>query len=274
MKPHINLFLSISFALGLGLSASAQTYQNTIGLSIGTFRLRSLDQQASVLEYTGSAFPLVGLTYRHLSENARFNLRLTGGAGTMNPTRFGPRTYTTPMGEGKTFTYQISSTMYVFDLEADYLRRVGSGEPGKFTTWIGGSVRESAWYADEIGNFPWIVNTATITPVVQTDYTFQSNHSLTLRIDMAVLGLISRAIWSNFPKSTTDNNAAAYFKQGTRVATVGKLGNVNVQVGYSYRLSSHMSVGATYRARYLSYPDPRPVRAVSSSISIDGEVHF
>ncbi|MBD2754939.1 hypothetical protein [Spirosoma validum] len=274
MHPHLKLIFSLVLTLSLGVSASAQTYQNAIGLSLGTFRLQSIDQQASVLEYSGNALPLVGLTYRHWSENSRFNLRLTGGAGTMNPSRFGPRTYTTPMGEGKTYSYQISSAMYVFDLEADYLRRVGSAEPGKFTTWVGGSIRESAWYADEVGNFPWIVNTATLAPVIQTDYAFQPNHSLTLRIDMTVLGLISRAIWSNFPKSTDDTNVGAYFKQGTRVVTVGKLGNVNVQVGYSYRMSSRMSLGATYRARYLSYPDPRPVRAVSSSISIDGEVHF
>lgn len=274
MHPPIKRFTNVVLALSLALSANAQTYKNTIGLSIGTFRLRSLDQQASVLEYTGHAFPLVGLTYRHWSENSRFNLRLTGGAGTMNPSRFGPRTYTTPMGEGKTYSYQISSTMYVFDLEADYLRRIGSAEPGKLTTWVGGSIRESAWYADEVGNFPWIVNTATLAPVVQADYAFQPNHSLTLRIDMAVLGLISRAIWSNFPKTTDDTNVGAYFRQGTRVTTAGKLGNVNVQVGYSYRLSPRMSLGATYRGRYLSYPDPRPVRAVSGSISIDGEVHF
>lgn len=274
MQFFLKTFFYIALTTGLALPASAQTYKNTIGLSLGTFRLRSLDQQASVLEYTGNAFPLIGLTYRHQSENSRFNLRLSGGAGSMNPTRFGARGYTTPMGDGKTFTYQISSTMYAFDLEADYLRRVGSSEPGRLTTWVGGSVRESAWYADEVGNFPWIINTATVSPVVQTDYAFQPNHSLSLRVDLAVFGLISRAIWSNFPKSTDDSNVEAYFKQGTRTATVGKLGNVNVQFGYSYRLSSRMSVGATYRARYLSYPDPRPVRAVSSSVSVDGEFHF
>lgn len=274
MYLFVKLVFSAAFVMVLTGAARAQMYRNTIGLSLGTFRLRSLDQQASVLEYTGNALPLIGLTYRHQSENTRFNLRLSGGAGTMNPTRFGPRTYTTPMGEGKTYSYQISSMMYVFDLEADYLRRVSSAEATKLSTWVGGSIRESAWYADEVGNFPWIVNTATLAPVVQTDYAFQPNHSLSLRIDLAVFGLISRAIWSNFPKSTQATNAEAYFKQGTRPAVVGKLGNVNVQVGYSYRLSSRMTVGATYRARYLSYPDPRPVRAVSSSISVDSEFHF
>jgi hypothetical protein len=91
---------------------------------------------------------------------------------------------------------------------------------------------------------------------------------------MAVVGLITRAIWASFPKSTNDNNAVAYLKQGTHATTVGKLGNVNVQVGYAYDNSPRFSVGATYRGRYLSYPDPRPVRALSSSISLEGEVHF
>lgn len=274
MHPFVKLFLGTALATTLAGPVSAQTYQNTIGLSVGTFRLRSLDQQASVLEYTGNALPLVGLMYRHQSENTKFNLRLSGGAGIMNPTRFGPRTYTTAVGEGKEFTYQISSAMYAVDLEADYLRRVGPVEPTRLTTWVGGSIRESAWYADEVGNMPWLVNTATFSPVVQTDYAFQTNHSLSIRVDMAVVGLITRAIWSNFPKSTDDTNVEAYFKQGIRATTVGKLGNVNLQIGYSYRLSPRLSVGAIYRARYLSYPDPRPIRALSSALSLEGEVHF
>ncbi|GAB3493619.1 hypothetical protein GCM10027341_09120 [Spirosoma knui] len=253
--------------------ASAQ-YRNSIGLSIGTFRLHTLDQQASPLRYAGTIQPLLGFSYRHQTDRSRFDLRLSGGAGTMNPERFGARTYTTPIGEDKTYSYQISSELYHFQLQADYLRRVGSAEPGRLTTWVGGSFQESAWYADEVANFPWIVNTATLSPVVLTDYNFATNHSLTLRIDMAVVGLITRAIWASYPKSTSDNNVVAYLKQGTRASTVGKLGNVNVQLGYAYQISPRFSVGATYRARYLSYPDPRPVRALSSSVSLEGEVHF
>jgi hypothetical protein len=129
-------------------------------------------------------------------------------------------------------------------------------------------------YADEVANFPWVLNTTTFSPVVQTDYSIGAGHALTLRVDMAVVGLITRAIWAGFPKSTSDNNVVAYFKQGTRPATVGKLGSVNVQLGYTYRLSPRLSIGATYRARYLSYPDPRPIRALSRSVAIESQVHF
>ncbi len=269
-------FLNVALVSTVGITATAQSYQNSIGLSVGTFRLRTLDQQASSLRYTGTIQPLFGLSYRHHSDNSRFNLRLSGGAGQMNPERFGARTYTTTFADGKPYSYQISSELYHVSLEADCLRRVGSGsaEPGRLSTWIGGSFQESALYADEVANFPWLVNTATLAPVVQTDYAFASNHTLTLRIDIAVVGLVTRAIWASFPKSTSDNNVSAYFKQGTRPAIVGKLGNVNVQFGYAYRVSPRMSVGATYRARYLSANEPRPIRALASSVSLEGEVHF
>jgi hypothetical protein len=267
-------------ALGLAVlaiadsTATAQSFRNSIGLSVGTFQLRFLDQQASPLRYGGRVYPLYGFSYRHHTDQSQFNLRLAGGMGTMNPDRFGPRTYTTKFGDGTPFSYQIASELYHVSLEADYLRRVGPAEPGRLSTWVGGSLQQSAWYADEVANMPWMVNTATLSPVVQTGYALATNHSLTLRVDMAVVGLITRAIWANFPKSTSDNNVAAYFKQGTRRATVGKLGNVNVQLGYNYRVSPRLSVGATYRGRYLSYPDPRPVRALSSALSLEGEVHF
>ena len=274
MNLLVKIVVNAAIAAVVGLPAPAQSYRNSIGLSVGTFRLRTLDQQASPLRYGGTIQPLYGLSYRHHTDRSRFNMRLAGGLGTMNPDRFGARTYTTKFGDGTPFSYQISSELYHVHLEADYLRRVGSAEPGRFNTWVGGSLQESAWYADEVGNMPWMVNTATLSPVVQTDYAFASNHSLTLRVDMAVVGLITRAIWSNFPKSTSDNNVLAYFKQGIHSATVGKLGNVNVQFGYNYRVSPRLSVGATYRGRYLSYPDPRPIRALSSSLSLEGEVYF
>ncbi|WP_338874037.1 hypothetical protein WBJ53_00195 [Spirosoma sp. SC4-14] len=257
-----------------GLTATAQSYRNSIGLSIGTLHLRTLDQQASPLRYGGTVYPLYGFRFHHHSDQSQFNLRLSGGMGLLNPERFGPRTYSTKLGDGTPFSYQISSELYHVNIEADYLRRVGGAEPGRFNTWVGGSISESLLYADEVANFPWLINTATFSPVVQTDYTFAAGHSLTLRVDMAVVGLITRAIWASFPKSTADNNVVAYFKQGTHPATVGKLGDVKVQLGYSYRLSPRLSVGAMYRARYLSYPDPRPVRAFSSSIALEGEVHF
>ncbi|GAB4028026.1 hypothetical protein [Spirosoma gilvum] len=274
MNALVKTFLLFASVTQLGLTASAQTYRNSIGLSIGTFRLHSLDEQASPLRYTGLVKPLFGLSYRHHSENSHLNLRLSGGAGTMNPQRFGARTYTTKFGDGNSYTYQISSELYHVNLEVDYLRRIGPAEPTRFTTWVGGSFQESLLYADEVANFPWVVNTATLSPIIQSDYMFAANHSLTLRVDMAVVGLITRAIWASFPKSARDNNVTAYFKQGTHPATVNRLGNMNVQFGYSYRISPRFSMGATYRARYLSYPGPRPIRALTSSVSLEGEVHF
>ncbi len=274
----MNLLFKIAFYAAIvaatGLPATAQSFRNSIGLSIGTFHLRTLDQQASPLRYAGKVYPLYGLSYRHHSDRSQFNLRVSGGMGTMNPERFGPRTYSTKFGDGTPFSYQISSGLYQLNLQADYLRRVGPAEGNRLSTWVGGTLQESLLYADEVANFPWVINTATFSPVVQTDYALGAGHSLTLRVDMAVVGLITRAIWASFPKSTSDNNVIAYFKQGTRPTTVGKLGNVNVQFGYAYRLSNRLSVGATYRARYLSYPSPRSIRALSQSMAIEGQVHF
>ncbi|MVM38516.1 hypothetical protein GO730_14705 [Spirosoma sp. HMF3257] len=274
MNILVKTFLLFASIAQVRLTASAQTYRNSIGLSVGTFRLHSLDEQASPLRYAGLVKPLFGLSYCHHSENSRVNLRLSGGAGTLTPDRFGTRTYTTKFDDGTPYTYQISSELYHINLEADYLRRIGPAEPTRVTTWVGGSFQESLVYADEVANFPWVVNTATLSPVIQSDYGFASNHSLTVRVDMAVVGLITRAIWASFPKSTRDNNVIAYFKQGTHPATVSKLGNVNLQFGYTYRISPRFSLGANYRARYLSYPDPRPIRSLSSSVSLEGEVHF
>ncbi|ADB38127.1 hypothetical protein [Spirosoma linguale] len=255
-------------------SALAQEYRHAVGISVGTFNLQSLDKQASPLRYSGSIRPHFGLAYRHMGENSRFSLRLSGGTGSMNPERFGARTFSTTFPDGKPFSYQVSSELYNATLEADYLQRVSSPDNAHSAVWVGGAFQESAWYASEVANFPWLVNSATFSPVVQLDHTFTSRHSFTIRVDMALIGLITRAIYANFPKSTSDNNVSAFFRQGTRTELAGKLKNVNLQVGYSYRLSPRMNVGAGYRVRYFSYPSPEKIRAVSSTLYLDSEFRF
>ncbi len=270
----------LSAAIGLAVlafgvsSVSAQSYRHRIGVSVGTFGLRALDQQASPLLYVARIRPLYGLTYHHQAARSQFALRLAGGLGTMNPDRFGPRTYSTTLSDGTPFVYQISSQLYHLNLEADYLRRIVGHERHHFTAWVGGSIGEAMLYSDEVANFPWVVNATTFSPTVLTTYTIGAGHRLMARADVAVAGLITRAIWANFPKSTGDNNVVAYFKQGTHPATVDKLGNVNLQLGYSHQLSPRLRLAATYRARYLTYSDPRPIRTLISSLSLQGEVHF
>lgn len=257
-----------------GSPANAQSYRHSIGLSAGTFGLHTFDQQASPLQYVAKISPLYGLTYHHYAPRSQFALRLAGGIGTMNPDRFGSRSYSTTFSDGTSFTYEISSHLFHLNLEADYLRRIVGHEKGHFSAWVGGSIGESLLYADEVANFPWVVNAATFSPLILTNYTFGMGHRLILRADIAVAGLVTRAIWANFPKSTSDNNVIAYFKQGTHPAKVGQLGNVNLQLGYSYQLNPHLSLAATYRAQYLSYPVPRPIRILTSSLSLQGEIHF
>lgn len=166
MNLLVKIFLCLAVLATAGPTATAQSYRNSIGLSVGTFRLRTFDQQASPLRYAGTVYPLYGFSYRHHTDRSQFNLRLAGGAGTMNPDCFDPRTYTTQFGDGTPFSYQIASELYHVSFEADYLRRIGAAEPGRLNTWVGGSVGESFLYADEVANFPWVVNTATVSPVV------------------------------------------------------------------------------------------------------------
>lgn len=112
MNTFVKTFLFFAVIAQVRFTASAQTYRHSIGLSMGTFRLHSLNKQTSPLRYAGLDRPLYGLSYRHHSENSRVNLRQSGGAGTMNPDRFGARNYSTKFGDGSPYIYQISSELY------------------------------------------------------------------------------------------------------------------------------------------------------------------
>ena len=167
------------------------------------------------------------------------------------------------------FQYQISSLFIHANLEATYLRKLNPNSGSDIGYWLGGTLNDQAYYADEVANFPWLMNLADLGPTFKMDYQGVSRHSFSLKIDIAAVALLSRSVYALFPKSNKDKNVNAFLKQGTRLTSVHQYQKVNVEFNYSYHLSNRIALGGTYGFRWMKYNYPKSLRAVDSRFNVN-----
>ncbi|HUP13816.1 MAG TPA: hypothetical protein VM187_16460, partial [Niastella sp.] len=260
MKKKFLLLLTMALTL---LGHTQAKRHNSVGLSFGWQNFTMLDKHVSPLKYsTNSLFPKIGFFYTRQTNGSILNIKVAASKGSINPSSFGVRSYKTVWNAKDSFQYNLASPFINANIEATYLRNITSSSSGKFNYYAGGTMSETAYYGDNVSAFPWVLNVADVAPAFQLDYQPLSKHSLTFRVDLSVLGAVTRPIYSLFPKSSKDKNVTAYFKQGTHVATINKFQRVNFQVGYNYQVGRHFAAGVEYRLKWLHYSLTKDIHAV------------
>lgn len=259
--------LATTLCFNMGFSQTKPRNQAGISLSWQNFRFH--DRHSSPLAYgTNSLFPKVGLFYNKQTDRSIFNISVKGSVGKIHPSRFGARGFQSKLNENDSFQYVVSSKFIHADIEADYFRKINSLSTEKFNYWVGGTLNESAYYADEVANTPWLLNVADIAPGFQMNYLPASNHNITLKVDLSVLGVITRPVYALFPKSNKDKNVPAYFKQGTKVSSLNGFQKFNFQIGYQYQVVKNFAVGLEYRLKWMHYKLPKNINTVDKSFEV------
>jgi hypothetical protein len=138
MKKQFLLFL----AMASGLVCLAQTKpHNSIGISLGWQNFTFLDKHVSPLTYsTNSLFPKIGLFYNKQAGHSILNVQLAASKGSINPTRFGERSYKVVWNQNDSFQYNLASGFVHAGIEASYLLNVSSLSDHNVHYWVGGTV--------------------------------------------------------------------------------------------------------------------------------------
>lgn len=238
--------------------------RNSLGISAGWQQLKFLDEHASPLLYKANATPLIGLNYTHRGTRSYFSIKASGGAGSANPGRFGSRDYMTRWSEKDSFQYQISSLFVLAELEATYFKKLNPSSAGTLNYWLGGTISERAYYADEVANMPWMINAAEFSPGFKIDYQPRSRHLFSVKIDLAGVAFLTRNVYGLFAKSNKENNVVSYLKQGTRFTSLHQYQKVRFELNYTAQVSRRIALGATYGLKWLHYSYPKPLHAVDN----------
>ena len=270
MKKLLFVFCLALVLPGIIKAQSVSTKKSYLGLSLGWQNFTFYDQHASPLTHgTNSIFPHVGLSFERETGRSFFGIKLDGAIGSANPLRFGARDYQIDFDATHSFQYQITSQFINAHVGIVYLRRIKSLQASKLQYWVGGAINETAFYADEVASFPWLLNTLTLDPTFKLQYVPHHRHRANVGVDFTLAGMFTRAPFSIFPKSNHDKNVPAYFKQGTRLATINGFQKVNLQVGYGFQLARHLAIGATYKLQWFHYNYPKKLIALDKHFDIN-----
>ncbi|HEU4574441.1 MAG TPA: hypothetical protein VFS36_05520 [Chitinophagaceae bacterium] len=264
----MNRLTAILIGLFISAGSIGQIHykQSSISLSSQVQQFKFLDIHSSPLLYQTDFLPSLSLGYHHQTEKSFFCIRLTGSTGNINPERFGSRHYASA-GNPLPDSLTVSSAFASVQFETAYVRKLRHTKNKNLSFWLGGQVKESAYYADEVANFPWLMNDLSISPFFKTMYSKKKN-SFVVELGISALSLVSRETYALFPKSATDNNVVSFFKQGTRLSTIQAFQHLNFAANYIYTLSNRIQLGATYQLQWLHYNYPKRVQAADTRMGL------
>ncbi|MBD0261068.1 MAG: hypothetical protein ICV83_35560 [Cytophagales bacterium] len=260
--------LFILLCLGLMCEARGQHQKNELRLSAGILKMAMRDEQASPLRY-GADAAAVQLRYVHRGNRSRFGIEFAPAVGTALPDRFGVRRYGDDF-----YSYAVESAYYQLDLGVHYLRRLTREDQSKLHLFVGGGIRENFRYADAVANFNWATNLLALRAEGRAEWTPGARHRFTAQAGLPVFAAVTRHAHANFPKSTHEPNLVAFFREGTRRATVNHLQQLALEATYQFRVSKRWGVGGTYAFEGFRYSLPRTVRAVNQSFLLESGYHF
>ncbi|MBE7172184.1 MAG: hypothetical protein INR73_16470 [Williamsia sp.] len=264
MKTTITILAFLFAFLACAKAQQGRWGKNSLGISAGWQQLKFLDEHASPLRYEGTTTPLFGLNYMHSGARTYFHVKAAGGIGSANPSRFGARNYMARWNEKDSFQYQISSLFAHAQLEATYLKKLNPSSSGPLGYWLGGTINEQAYYADEVANMPWLINAAEFSPSFKMDYQPHFRHQFSLKIDLAGIAFFSRTVYGLFAKSNKDNNVVAYLKQGSRLVYADQYRKIGIELNYTAHVSRRIALGGSYGLKWMRYSFPKPLRAVDN----------
>ncbi|RCR70585.1 hypothetical protein [Larkinella punicea] len=247
-----------------GLVAVAQPFQTVSELQISyvreTFTLRDL--QASPMRYVAN---LNGgrLAYtRQTAKNQwRFGLQV-GLADFISPTlgirgiKFSPE-QEQPM--------YLVPTLYRGTLDLEYRRLIH--QTANRTTRLGVGLHDTFGYADGLALNTWVMNTAAISALYQTQLRLGKRNVFDVNVSMPVLAAVSRMPYSNVVSKPNSSDTKTFFS-GTQLVAFNRFLNPQVGIGYRFDATPRIALRADYRYSWMRYTEPRVIQTAAHAASV------
>lgn len=254
------------YLLGLAFPILAQTddASHHFGLRAGWTESHLYDEHASPLLYQSDMVNVSGL-YQHRGD-AFFELSLTLKLGTNQSRRFRQRTATLddrPDINGQIETYEIKANPFLSMLD---------GQLGLRMLWpiggyhhLGASIN-SRYILTGMGADTWQYAQLDVAPEYQFTYPVLGG-DVEASFSLPLLAGVVRPNYAFDPSLPDETNYfKGYLRTGTAVTSPHQLINPRARIGYLWHFNNGKSLGASYFASWMSYPDPRPVRMFENGV--------
>lgn len=245
-------------------SADAQQTRpiKVLGIAAGIGQTLFLDNLASPLVYKGTNAKFK-IGYSRTSVKTTFRINFGGGGGTILPSHFGKRKFVAPAGDTSLSDYTLASDYVTVMLKAAYLYHLYPYSSKNIHFNVGCELKESARFAPAVADYPWLINRVDLLPVFEGQFD-KDNYQIKVRASTAVVSLVSREVYYLFPKSSSDNNVASFFKQGTKIVSFNKQTDIETSASLLYRLSKRNAIGASASMQWFRYKTPKTLTVIDN----------
>ncbi|GAB3794793.1 hypothetical protein GCM10028819_09600 [Spirosoma humi] len=252
----LSLGSALTFAQ-ISPSLSNRGSELQIGYSRQTFKMRDLG--ASPMLYVAN-LDGVHVSYTRLTQQNQWQARVQVGLGDLIPPGLGIRSV--KFAQEQAQPLWLVPTLYRGQLELNYRRRIG--HTGNRTSWLGVGLHELIGYADGLALNTWAFNSAALRLTYQKRLLIGKRHTLIIDAALPMLGALSRMPYSNVVSEPNRTEIRSFFR-GTRLTTLNRYINPEVEVNYHFAFSRHVGFGIGYRYNYLYYTNPQLIRTADHS---------
>lgn len=265
--------LLLFITCALGVEAMGQQKKFTVGL--GYQRTWMLDKQASPLKYQTREKTLL-LGYDRTGNKGIFSAQLNGAFGDFFPTGFESRQMYDQGynhdGTPKKDSFSIPGTLYTGRIKLGYLweatgrdHEIGNGKLYS-RNYFGTSLNNQMFYSDNIVRVGWL-NAASLNAEYLQTVLLNEEHFLSVKFSVPLLSQNARLAYHNsISSSSGENNIKTFFKQGSRFAWPGNFQNIQLEAGYEYSVSRHLSIGIKYFGQWLHYTKAKPINIIQNNL--------
>ena len=137
---------------------------------------------------------------------------------------------------------------------------------GRTRVYVGASVGKRLELIDGMALHVWGLGTGALGARLRVEREV-GRVGLAGEVTVPVVVAISRHNWSLDPVVPGRGDVAAFYTVGTRLVAVGQLLDMRARVEVTLPVTERVQWGLTASARYLTYPEPAPVRRLALDLS-------
>lgn len=266
----IRLFFILSLTLTWSTIWAQQEHSSLgvdgIGLKAGWTQAFIADQHSSPLLYQVNTMNF-GALYQQQS-NHLFEIGLLLNIGTSQAQNIGKRVGTladAPDIYGESESYEVEANPFLSFLGGDLSIKMLWPLNDRHHLGLSTNLR---YMKSGIGLDDWHYTQLDLSP----EYAFAIPlfaGQLTASFSLPVLAGIVRPNYSLDPSlPNLTNYYRGYLRTGSSITSLHQLINPRLGVGYTWSFNNNRDIGIQYSAKWISYPDPRPVRIFEQGVDL------
>jgi len=252
-------------------STITRVYKNQLGFGLGYQSRQLIDEQKSALVYQSKEYQ-AKIFFNKERKQSLFLTSLDFSLGSFYAKhQTGRHLYSVDYdidGNVTIDSVPVTSGILAGKFKITYLRSISN----KSLAWkAGGTIQDQLIYPE---NYIGLLNSLSLNATVYVSKKIQENHTVSAKLEVPVAAVNTRLPWHNTATDPVESEMSTFFKKGSRFVTLDKFQSLQLNLNYSFRVSSRWNIGGDYELTWIRVPYYQPMKSFVNRISVFTSYNF